>query len=79
MKESTTYQAILKEGATEGAINEARKLLLQLGSEQLGRPSPRTQAVVAKIADLGRLEALIGRLRVAENWQTLLAKAPADR
>jgi hypothetical protein len=79
MKESTTYQAILKEGLTEGAINEARKLLLRLGSKQLGRPGARTQAALAKIADLGRLEAMIERLGMVENWHALLAKNPADR
>ena len=64
MKESTTYQAILREGLqqgrqkgrqeglAEGAVTEARKLLLRLGSKKLGRPSARTQAVLAKIADL---------------------------
>lgn len=91
MKESTTYQAILQEGLqegrqkgrqeglAEGAVTEARKLLLQLGSKKLGRPSARTQAALAKIADLGRLEALIGRLELVENWHALLAEAPAGR
>src|SRR4029077_10394431 len=53
MKESTTYQAILQEGLqeglAEGAIKEARKLLLRLGSKQLGRPSARTEAALARI------------------------------
>jgi hypothetical protein len=33
MKESTTYQAIVQEGLAEGAVQEARKLLLRLGSK----------------------------------------------
>jgi hypothetical protein len=79
MKESTTYQAILQEGLVEGAVQEARKLLLRLGSKKLGRPSTRTQAALAKIADLGRLEALVERLETVESWRALLAEAAAER
>lgn len=77
MKESTTYQAILnegmREGLAEGAVSEARKLLLRLGSKQLGRPSARTQAALDKINDLNRLETLIERIGTAESWHRLLA------
>ncbi len=79
MKESSTYQATVQEGRVEGAITEARKLLVRLGSKQLGRLSSRTQAALNKIADLGRLEALIERLGTVESWHALLAEAPADR
>jgi hypothetical protein len=79
MKDSTTWQEIVQEGRMEGAVDEARKLLLRLGSKQLGRPSARAQAALAKIADLDRLEALIERLGTVESWQALLADAPADR
>ena len=79
MKESTTNQAILQEGLVEGAVKEARKLLLRLGSKQLGRPSARTRVALAKIADLNRLEALIERLGTVESWHTLLAETAADR
>jgi predicted transposase YdaD len=85
MKESATYQAIVQEGRQEGlqkglatgAVQEARKLLIRLGSKQLGRPSARTRAALDKIADLERLEALIDRLDSAESWHALLAEAPA--
>jgi predicted transposase YdaD len=85
MKESTTYQAILQEGLqeglreglqegrAEGAIKEARKLLLRIGAEELGRPSARIEAAIAKISDLEKLEKLFGRLRKVESWQALLA------
>jgi hypothetical protein len=82
MKESTTYQALVQEGLREGralgAVLEARKLLLRLGSKKLGRPSARTQAALAKITDLGRLEALVERLETVESWHALL-DAPAER
>ena len=75
MKESSTYQAIVE----EGRIEEARKLLLRLGSKQLGRPTVRTRTALAKITDLDRLEALIERLRSASSWHALLAEPPAGR
>ena len=85
MKESTTYQAILKEGQqvglqeglAEGAVKEASRLLLRLGSKRLGRPSARTQAALTKIADLDRLEALVERVGMVESWHDLLAEAAA--
>ena len=83
MKESTTYQAILQEGLqeglVEGAVNEARKLLVKLGSKQLGRPSARIQTALSKIANLDRLESLIERLGAVKTWNALLAEAVADR
>jgi predicted transposase YdaD len=91
MKESTTYQAILQEGLqkglqkglqeglVEGAVKEARKLLLRLGSKQMGRPSARTLAMLAKFADLGLLEALIERLGRLKSWDALLAEAFDER
>lgn len=83
MKESTTYQAILQEGLQEGlakgAVKEACKLLLRLGSKKLGQPGARTQAALAKIADLARLETLIERLETVASWHALLKEAPDDR
>jgi len=75
MKESSTYQAIVQ----EGAIKEARKLLLRLGSKQFGRRSARTQAALEKVSDLGQLETLIERIRTVESWDALLAEAKAER
>jgi len=75
MKESSTYQAIVE----EGRIEEARKLLLRLGSKQLGRPTARTRTALAQITDLERLEALIERLGSAPSWHALLAEPPPGR
>jgi hypothetical protein len=95
MKESSTYQAILQEGLqeglqkglqkglqqglAEGAVQEARRLLLRLGTKLLGRPSARAQSALAKIEDLGKLEALIERLGMVESWPALLTEAAADK
>jgi len=79
MKESSTYQAIVEEGIAEGALKEARKLLFQLGTKQLGQPNARTLAALAKIIDLERIEALLYRLVTPNSWRALLEKASADR
>jgi hypothetical protein len=79
MKESTTYQAILQEGLAEGAVHEARKLLLSMGSKKLGRPSARAEAALGKVTDLGRLESLIERLGTVESWHALLTEAKVGR
>jgi predicted transposase YdaD len=80
MKESTTYQAILKEGLTEGKIvgkiegkiEEARRILLLLGRDQLGEPSADMQAALDAITDVNRLEELTIRSKHVSSWQELL-------
>lgn len=77
MRESSTYQAILAEGKaegeTEGALKEARKLLLALGSRRFGAPSPAVRDTLASIATVQRLEQLSERLLDVESWDELLA------
>src|SRR5205085_8502469 len=80
MKESSTYQAILEEGRTEGeargAVAEARKLLRLAGDDAFGLPDARTRAAIERLADLAQLEDLVKRLRTAASWQELLAQLP---
>jgi predicted transposase YdaD len=81
MKESSTYQAILEEGRTEGqaqgALAEARKLLRLRGEEALGPADARVIAVIEQINDLTQLEALFQRIRNVGSWQELFGQ-PAD-
>jgi len=80
MKESATYQAILEEGEAlgiakgqaQGAVAEAKKLLLLQGSNRFGPPDARTQSALERIDDLARLEELSVRLLHVESWQELL-------
>ncbi|MGO9913593.1 MAG: hypothetical protein ACLQIB_02600 [Isosphaeraceae bacterium] len=75
MRESTTYQAILKEGRNEGRISEARRLLLIQGEIRFGAPNETTRAAVEAIRDLDRLERLSGRVVDTKNtdWDALLS------
>ena len=77
MKESTTYQAILEEGKAEGEAKgkaeEARRMLLLLGREQLGEPSAKIVARLDAVTDLSQLEALGLRLLHVKTWEELLS------
>jgi hypothetical protein len=80
MKESPTYQAILEEGRTEGAVAEARKVLRLQGDEAFGPPDARTAAAIERQSDLAQLEGLLKRVRIAGSWQELLGPpAPGRR
>ena len=68
MRESVTYQAVLKEGRLE----EVRNILLPQGRDRLGEPSARIIALLFAETDLGRLEALAIRLLHVKTWEELL-------
>jgi len=69
MRESVTYQAVLKEGRLE----EVRNILLLQGRDRLGEPSAKIIALLFAETDLGRLEALAIRLlHVVKTWEKLL-------
>jgi predicted transposase YdaD len=78
MRESTTYQAILKEGREEGLAEgrrgEAQRLILLQGEIRFGAADEATRATVEAIRDLDRLESLSKRLfdSKIDNWDDLL-------
>jgi len=72
MRESSTYQAILEEGRVEGRVVQARRDVLELGTEKFGPPDAAVVEWLDRIDDpdtLGRL--LRGVLR-ASTWEDLL-------
>lgn len=71
LKVSSTYQTILAEGRAEGRAEEARRLLLQLGSQRLGPPDAGTRAAIDRLSDPEQLERAAGRLFEATNWEDL--------
>ena len=74
MKESSTYQAILE----EGAILASRKLLRVFGDETLGPPDASTATALEQIEDLARIEELCKRLPSVGSWQGLLTPPTAE-
>lgn len=72
MEESSTYQYIVAKGRTEGAREEAKKLLLLFGEYRFGSPSESVRTELEQIQDLGRLDELGRRLVQVGSWQELL-------
>jgi len=83
MEESTTYQAILArgrdEGEHEGVLKEARRMLLLLGEDHLGRADAATTAAVQAINDVPQLEQLAKRVYAVTSWQELLGTSDRRR
>jgi hypothetical protein len=88
MKESTVYQAILREGREEGiaqgmaqgALAEARKLVLIAGESHFGPADAQVKAALERIDEVEHLEAMMARHQQAADWQDLLAtKVPRRR
>lgn len=78
MRESVIYQRILREGRQEGRQiafeEEAKRILILLGSEHLG-PLPATvNEVLDGIHDHERIEQLIKRINSVSSWDELLAE-----
>ncbi len=74
MKESTTYQAILEEGAAQGRADEARLLLLLLGDKRFGAADARIRRAIESITSVERLEQLTARILDVSNWDELLTQ-----
>jgi predicted transposase YdaD len=76
MKESTTYQAILREGKAEGKaegrLEEAKRILLRQGRKRFGQPKAAVKSKIDAIADLAQLERLSDRILDANSWDELI-------
>ena len=77
MKESVTYQKILREGLAEGRAVEAKRILKRQGSKRFGKPDPRIEAVIDSMNSLERLEQLAERILDVQSWSELL-REPED-
>jgi predicted transposase YdaD len=75
MRESTTYQAILKQGRDEGRVSEAQRMLLMLAEARFGGPDEPIRGAVEAIRDVERLERMTKRVldTKVQDWTSLLA------
>ena len=62
MQESTTHQAILREGLFEGRVGEAQRLLLLQGELRFGAADDATRSDIEAIRDVERLERIMKRV-----------------
>jgi predicted transposase YdaD len=78
MRESSTYQAILREGRQEGRqegrVEGEQKLLIRMGTKRFGKPSAATVAAIEAERDIDRLENLGERILDPgiRDWDELL-------
>jgi hypothetical protein len=70
MKESSTYQAILN----EGAIGSLQKTLLILGKQRFGQPQQAVEHAIRGLSDRQRLERMVEKLDGCSTWEELLRK-----
>src|SRR5690349_2012971 len=70
---SSTYQAILEEGAALGEIRHARRTILRLGSQRFGPPGVSTMVVIESLQVIELLDGIIHRLLTATSWEDLLS------
>jgi predicted transposase YdaD len=83
MKESSTYQKILREGREvgreegreEGRANEARAIIKRQGTRRFGKPAAEYELKLDTIADVERLEELTDRILDATSWDDLFKPA----
>ncbi len=70
MRESTTYQAIVREGRVAGE----QQMILRLGTKRFGEPDSATVAAIEAIHDVNRLESLGERILEPQiqGWDALL-------
>jgi len=77
VKESTTYQKILRDGKAEGHIEEAQQFLLVMGTERFGLPEAAVVDALEEIRDIDRLRDLGRRIVKTDvlDWNSLLGLA----
>jgi predicted transposase YdaD len=75
MKESFTYQAILREGRVEGLVEGEQRILLQMARKRLGEPSSAILKKFESIVDESTLSILADRLFEVSTWDEFLSKA----
>jgi hypothetical protein len=61
-------------GEQQGRAEEARTVLIRLGSKRFGSPTAEVRSAIEAESDLARLEALLDSLLEAESWDELLAR-----
>ncbi len=77
MRESTTYQAILREGRIEGSVAGAQQMLLRQGTKRFGPPEAATVGAIEAIGDLESLECLGEQVLETDlrSWHDLLRRS----
>src|SRR6185369_16837808 len=80
IRESSLYQIAVAEGGEEGReighLEEARRLVLELGAERLGPPDKAVRTTIQGQGDHEELKRLLRNSFTVSSWQELLADSP---
>ena len=69
MEESSGYQLIMERGEQKALI----RIILKQGRRKFGEPDSATLALVERLTDIDRLQALTDRILDVTTWQELLS------
>jgi hypothetical protein len=69
MQDSAAYDVMVE----EGAIRQARRTALRLGTRRFGTPSPQSEQELNSIDNLERLDRITDAIPTAQSWHELLA------
>ena len=73
MPNNDTIQIHPVEGREEGRADEARRMLLTMGTKRFGKPPAKLRKTIAAITEPAVFEALATRLFDVESWADLFA------
>ena len=68
MRESSTYQLIVE----EGAIESRRETILVIGTKRFGEPAAEIRAALSRTEEMARLVTLRDRLLDVSSWAELM-------
>ena len=72
MQNSTTYQAIIKEGMEKGIVKAKRDDLILIGTKRFGEPSDEFRNAIQSISDLSVLDGMLLQMIEVKSWDELL-------
>lgn len=73
VEESAVVNEWIARGTARGAVEEARNLILRLGTRRFGAAGPAAEAAVRGVQDRDRLERMADRVLDAAGWDDILA------
>ncbi len=72
-RESSVYQMVAEDISEGVRLGQARRDILELGTDKFGAPDEDVVRMIEAVNDLGELRHLLHRILPASTWQELLA------
>jgi len=65
-------------GYAKGSLEQARRILIKLGTQQFGAPPERVVAVVQAMDDTAQIDSRIMRVLTATSWDETMASPASE-